>query len=45
MCQPTVTENERPEHRLLHELVNLDPDEERALAEEWLAGESAWAER
>jgi Arc/MetJ-type ribon-helix-helix transcriptional regulator len=29
-------------HTLLRELAKLDPDEERALAEEWLQGEAPW---
>jgi len=31
-------------HSLLRELAKLDPVEERALAEEWLAGEAPWPE-
>jgi Arc/MetJ-type ribon-helix-helix transcriptional regulator len=29
-------------HSLLSELAKLDPEEERALAEEWLEAEAAW---
>ncbi len=29
-------------HTLLRELAKLDPEQERALAEEWLEGEVAW---
>ncbi len=29
-------------HSLLGELAKLDPDEERRLADEWLAGEPKW---
>jgi Arc/MetJ-type ribon-helix-helix transcriptional regulator len=31
-------------HSLLAELAKLDPAEERALAEEWFAGEATWPE-
>ncbi len=36
--------NRRKRRRLIEELAKLDPKRERALAEEFLSGETAWPE-
>lgn len=38
----TALREQRAKHALLDELATLDPAEERALADERLAGEAAW---
>jgi Arc/MetJ-type ribon-helix-helix transcriptional regulator len=39
-----LREERRRHESLIAELAKLDPEEERALAEEWLEGEAEWPE-